>query len=192
MRLLQDAQGSSRESWGLNRQQDPQPRSPGGCEGSGCRRHRYRRRAPTYLRVSSAAVVAPTMFCSCCGGAPLCGFVSPMFSVQGASAVRSLRVDFCGREKSLELLLLVLSICFSIFSPRLFIFSQQVVDRVISRHIKKTKGNMSEPGTNQRLIYFHFDLQFSVSILFWTRPHPIRRVIRGKSANLQCSLKPSK
>ena len=78
------------------------------------------------LVLRSAPVVARITFCSCCGAAPFCCSVPRVFS-RCRVRVRSLRVDFCGRDKSLELLLLVLSICFSIFSPRLFIFSQWVL-----------------------------------------------------------------
>ena len=63
------------------------------------------------------------------------------------------------------MLLFVRSICFSFFSAQLFDFGNrlEIVDFLTT---KKTKGDMFEPGTNHRPVFFHFDFHFRFSIMF--------------------------
>ena len=74
------------------------------------------------------------------------------------------------------MLLFVLSICFSFFSAQLFYFGNrlEIVDFLGA---KKTKGNMFEPGANQRPVFFHLDFHFRFSILFG---HTLMRVEKKK------------
>ena len=76
-----------------------------------------------------------------------------------------------------ELLLFVLSICFSFCSAQLFYFGNRL-EIVEFLATKKTKGNICEPGTNQLPFFFHFDFQFRFSILFG---HALKTKAKNKS-----------
>ena len=67
------------------------------------------------------------------------------------------------------MLLFVPSIFFSIFSAQLFDFGNRL-EIVGFLATKKTKGNMFEPGTNQRPVFFSFRFSFSIFDSVWTHP----------------------
>ena len=82
-----------------------------------------------------------------------------------------------------ELLPFVLSICFSFFIAQLFYFGNrlEIVDFL---RTKKTKGNMFEPGINQRPVFLSFRLSFSIFDSVWTRPQSPLTVLEDHSVTV--------